>query len=776
MAEGTVKVAVRVRPALPKEEQNSHFNGVIKVIPEAGQVVVVDEHGFAFDYAFDTTTTQEEIYDKCVADVISKVTTGYNCSVLMYGQTGSGKTYTMGTNYGASGRDGANLGIIPRALEDLFESILRTEAGEWSIEVSFLEIYNENVYDLLTDPKGREPIQIREHGKVVMLPGLVQRQVMTPSEALLCLEQGCYARSTGATLVNSSSSRSHAIFTVHLQCLRKGTLFTSKLQLVDLAGSETIKNTHSVGARRKEGVNINLGLLALGNVINALCSHPGKALHIPYRDSCLTRLLAESLNGSSHTVMIACISPTASDWMETLKTLRYAERAQQIKTKPVINRSNKENFWYRGTPAPTPARKRYTCHPSLKTPRDAPVGHQGPHKMASTPVDGMPDEKSASFRSTSSRSSLFSNASNLSPVMQQAFPLTPLVERVCERLEKSTFTAGLLKRLDSFLVPAEKENYREGERCLSPLQLGDANNRTTKRKATEDNHDVSKELEPDHKVPRAAAADTVIRRRRTTMTRLNRASRSPDDSIKENNQSKSDESDTTMIEMAPSVTEGGPPQPKPPPDAPPSVIANRTRRRTTMFGRSEKVQEPAETQRTRTSICSGPDCNDNDVTLTESAPAQNEGGLPQLRPAASVPQSAVACRTRRRTTVFAQPAPPGELRDRRSMFCGPKRDKPRKAASLQLTARKPEEMQRKHRSDSLKLLQTGSEKRLQTFACVGPKTAKARISLKCDLGKHILALHRELKGNFKDFADLKDVEGLSQNFFKKFMSSNILTV
>ncbi|CAN7987513.1 unnamed protein product, partial [Ixodes pacificus] len=217
MAEGTVKVAVRVRPPFPEEERDRNLDGIIRVTPEAGQVVVVDDYGFTYDYAFDTATTQEEIYDKCVADVVS-----YNCSVLMYGQTGSGKTYTMGTDYRASGGNGASPGIIPRALNDLFESILDTEACNWSVEVSFLEIYNESVYDLLTDRKSREPIQIREHGKVVMLPGLVRREVKTPAEALQCLEQGCCTRSTGATLVNSCSSRSHAIFTVHLKCLLEG--------------------------------------------------------------------------------------------------------------------------------------------------------------------------------------------------------------------------------------------------------------------------------------------------------------------------------------------------------------------------------------------------------------------------------------------------------------------------------------------------------------------------------------------------------------------------
>lgn len=757
MAEGTVKVAVRVRPPFPEEEQDRNLDGIIRVTPEAGQVVVVDDYGFTYDYAFDTATTQEEIYDKCVADVISKVTAGYNCSVLMYGQTGSGKTYTMGTDYRASGGNGTSPGIIPRALNDLFESILDAEACNWSVEVSFLEIYNESVYDLLTDRKSREPIQIREHGKVVMLPGLVRREVKTPAEALQCLEQGCCTRSTGATLVNSCSSRSHAIFTVHLKCLLEGMLFMSKLQLVDLAGSETIKNTQSVGARRKEGVNINLGLLALGNVINALCSHHGKTPHIPYRDSCLTRLLAESLNGTSHTVMIACISPTASNCMETLKTLRYADRARQIKTKPVINRSNKENLWSRGTPAPTPARWRYTSQTSLKTPRDALTGRQQSCKMASTP-----DESNASFCSTTSTMSLLSKMSSISPVAQQTFPLTPLVERVCQRLEQSTFS-NLMKKMESFMVQPEK-NCGEDDPALMPLQFGDRTVRARKRKTAKDLLDVSDELEkPALKIFKAPAADGAVRRRRTTMVLQRETLRSSGGSDKENNLSKSDEEGTTMIEMDLTLIERTPPQQ--PASPPQSVVATRTRRRTTMLGQSERVQELGEARRTRTSVSRDPDCNNGTLTV----PAARESACPKQERAADVPQSAIAQRTRRRTTVFAQPqraqepAFPRGLRNRRSMFCGPDRSQPCKAPSQKLAGVSVEEIQRKHLGDSLKLLQTGSEKCLQTFACVGPKTAK------------MLALHRELKGNFKSFSDIKNVQGLSKNFYEKFMSSNILT-
>ncbi|KAL3212426.1 hypothetical protein MRX96_035927 [Rhipicephalus microplus] len=343
--EEPVKVAIRVRPPFP--EQSREFLSPIEVVPESAQLIVAGEHGFTFDYVFDASTSQEELYTRCVADLIGKVTTGYNCCVLMYGQTGSGKTYTMGTDYSRSEVPATNEGIIPRALRDLFDCLTRLQDGCWTTKVSFLEIYNENVFDLLANPKEREAIPIREVGKVIVLKGLVQQAVGSPEEALRCLEQGCRNRSTGATLLNSCSSRSHAIFTIHLQGQVEGAMYTSKLQLVDLAGSEGIGRTLSVGDRRKEGVSINLGLLALGNVINSLCSHNGKPQFISYRDSSLTRLLRDSLNGGSFTVMIACISPAICDIPETNNTLRYADRARQIKTKPVIKRAYSESTPYR---------------------------------------------------------------------------------------------------------------------------------------------------------------------------------------------------------------------------------------------------------------------------------------------------------------------------------------------------------------------------------------------------------------------------------------------
>ncbi|KAH7958328.1 hypothetical protein HPB49_000849 [Dermacentor silvarum] len=460
IADEAVKVAVRVRPLFP-EEQSLDLRSPIEVVPENAQLIVASEYGFSFDYTFDAGTTQEELYTHCVADLIGKVTTGYNCCVLMYGQTGSGKTYTMGTDYDQSQVPPANEGIIPRALRDLFACLTRQQEGCWTAKVSFLEIYNECVFDLLATPKDREAIPIREVGKVIVLKGLVHQVVESPEEALRCLAQGCRNRSTGATLLNSCSSRSHAIFSIHLQGQVEGAMYTSKLQLVDLAGSEAVKRTHSIGDRRKEGVSINLGLLALGNVINSLCSHNGKSQFISYRDSSLTRLLRDSLNGGSFTVMIACISPAICNIPETINTLRYADRARQIKTKPVINKTNKENILHRRhldfPPPYTPSHWQATHQTPLRTPLcPKAVGSSVKRRPKVSAVQlestllAAPTEEDTHISSSANAS--FTTAESLSPVRQcPTLPLTPLVERLCERLEPS-LRKDIGKRMESFMA------------------------------------------------------------------------------------------------------------------------------------------------------------------------------------------------------------------------------------------------------------------------------------------------------------------------------------
>ena len=341
---------------------------------------------FTFDAVYDGNSRQETIYDDCVRELVAGCFGGYNATVLAYGQTGSGKTHTMGS----SSVDTVLLeeqGIIPRAVRQMFDEIHHrkmTQPG-WSCKVfvSFLEIYNEEFKDLLdTQPlvgaKGKNNIALREgpNGSIQVV-GASEESVCSYDDMLQCLEKGTVCRSVGSTSMNAVSSRSHAIFTVTIEqttvdaqqshnatdtsenvepnagegpeataaCSRlepATSVMTSKFHFVDLAGSERAKKTGAEGGRLKEGININYGLLVLGNVISALGDESRKGSHVPYRDSKLTRMLQDSIGGNSRTLMIACISPADSNFAESYNTITYANRARNIKNKPVVNRDARD--------------------------------------------------------------------------------------------------------------------------------------------------------------------------------------------------------------------------------------------------------------------------------------------------------------------------------------------------------------------------------------------------------------------------------------------------
>ncbi|KAK4336765.1 hypothetical protein RND71_044067 [Anisodus tanguticus] len=290
---------------------------------------------------------------------------GYNATIVAYGQTGSGKTYTMGTAFGI--KDSEENGIIQRAVDHLFEGISKRQQAarnlnlpipEFKVTAQFLELYNEDIIDLLSDDKTKNAnikIHEDENGSIYTM-GTATITVKSPDTTLQCLQKGALSRQTGSTNMNAQSSRSHAIFTIFIKQQRvvqiennhhmeteveiKNQEFetlTAKFNFVDLAGSERLKRTGATGDRAKEGISINTGLLSLGNVISALGDKNKRALHVPYRDSKLTRLLQDSLGGNSRTLMIACISPSDRDFMETLGTLRYANRAKNIRNKVVAN-------------------------------------------------------------------------------------------------------------------------------------------------------------------------------------------------------------------------------------------------------------------------------------------------------------------------------------------------------------------------------------------------------------------------------------------------------
>uniref|UniRef100_A0A8C3A0U9 Kinesin family member 21A n=1 Tax=Cyclopterus lumpus TaxID=8103 RepID=A0A8C3A0U9_CYCLU len=354
----------RIRPQLAREKiEGCHI--CTYVMPGEPQVILGKDKSFTYDYMFDMDSQQEAIYSSCTEKLIEGCFEGYNATVFAYGQTGSGKTYTMGTGFDVNiGEE--ELGIIPRAVHHLYKGIEQrrqaaqeqgSPAPEFKINAQFLELYNEEVLDLFDSTRDKDQ---KSHIKIhedtaggIYTVGVTTRTVSSEAEMMQCLKLGALSRTTASTQMNVQSSRSHAIFTIHLCQVRvcasdnvvsngnsemdEYETLTAKFHFVDLAGSERLKRTGATGDRAKEGISINCGLLALGNVISALGDRSKRSSHVPYRDSKLTRLLQDSLGGNSQTVMIACISPSDRDFMETLNALKYANRARNIKNKVMVN-------------------------------------------------------------------------------------------------------------------------------------------------------------------------------------------------------------------------------------------------------------------------------------------------------------------------------------------------------------------------------------------------------------------------------------------------------
>ncbi|KAJ1963234.1 hypothetical protein GGI12_002172 [Dipsacomyces acuminosporus] len=342
---------------------------------------------FNFDYVFGPESQQQSVYDAAISPLLARFVEGYNVTILAYGQTSSGKTYTMGTDAEDTSllSDGAGLpttGIIPRALRWIFQWVHAQNMGSGNGEnsgftslnqstpraspvqsgidarISFLEVYNEVLIDLIAQRQCRgvrPPIFIREDTKGnILWTGVKEVPVADAHDAMAILIDGSHERQTGVTRMNEKSSRSHAIYTISLTqtrlrkrsgsaesgepAAREPVKIVSKLHFVDLAGSERLKKTLAVGERQREGISINSGLLALGNVISALGdTQRGPMSYVPYRDSKLTHMLRDSLGGNAQTLLIACVSAAESNLAETVNTLKYAARARNIKNRGGVN-------------------------------------------------------------------------------------------------------------------------------------------------------------------------------------------------------------------------------------------------------------------------------------------------------------------------------------------------------------------------------------------------------------------------------------------------------
>ena len=386
------KVVVRVRPPLPRELSGElPFTNIIAIdgheqaitisenvdslMDENGQITnsgAYTSHSYVFDQVYDPSSSQKKVYETTARGIVDSALQGYNATIFAYGQTGTGKTFTMeGFSEGSSGVEAR--GIIPRAIEQIFGYIQRNASPRmrFLVRASYLQIYNEMISDLLKPE--RSNLSIREDKKRgVFVDGLSEWVVRSPAEIYGLMQRGGAVRATGETKMNEVSSRSHAVFIViaeqsetvyvdakgkemspedfqkfmHGRGVRREqemskledhvrqSFKVGKLNLVDLAGSERVRLSGATGQRLEESKQINRSLAALGNVISALTDTKGRT-HVPYRDSKLTRMLEDSLGGNCRTTMMAMISPALEAMVETLSTLKFANRAKNIKNEGI---------------------------------------------------------------------------------------------------------------------------------------------------------------------------------------------------------------------------------------------------------------------------------------------------------------------------------------------------------------------------------------------------------------------------------------------------------
>ena len=363
-----LKVYIRVRPPLMSEKESSlPFRSVASVSDDKTTISLIEylgfefdeaskqkeiidnpshflPHPYTFDHIFDMDSTQDDVYQIAAVPAVESLMSGYNSSIFAYGQTGTGKTYTMeGFSYNYLS---PKKGLIPRAIENIFNYIENNSNSDTTfiIRVTYLQIYNESIDDLLKTEK--KHLSIRESNKKgIYVEGLSEWAVCSPNDIYALLERGAQNRTKAHTNMNDVSSRSHAVFTIILEQMKinkgKKKFKCGKLNMVDLAGSERVKLSGATGKQLDESRRINKSLSALGNVINALTDP--KTKHIPYRDSKLTRLLQNSLGGNCKTSMIAMISPYDGSFNESISTLNFAKRAKSIRIKASINEEVNQN-------------------------------------------------------------------------------------------------------------------------------------------------------------------------------------------------------------------------------------------------------------------------------------------------------------------------------------------------------------------------------------------------------------------------------------------------
>lgn len=372
---------------------------------------------FVFDRLFDVDATQRAVYESTITPLLDSVLDGFNGTVFAYGATGCGKTYTI------SGSP-ENPGLIFLAMQELFARIEELkDTKNFELSLSFLEIYNESIRDLLCPETSSKKLVILEDSQEgIRVAHLSHHHPQTVEDVMDLVIRGNMNRTTSATDANETSSRSHAVLQIHIMQrnrtadLKSDHTFAT-LSIIDLAGSERAATTKNRGDRLYEGANINRSLLALGNCINALCVSDGtrRTCHIPYRDSKLTRLLKFSLGGNCKTVMIVCISPSSTHYDETLNTLKYANRAKEIKTK--VSRNNQTLDRHVGSYLKMISQQRQEIEELRRREQVVVDMRLTKYRLSREKVQLAIDDCVQSVRAAYSRAGSFHNAKNLKSLM-----------------------------------------------------------------------------------------------------------------------------------------------------------------------------------------------------------------------------------------------------------------------------------------------------------------------------------------------------------------------
>jgi len=768
-------VAVRVRPMLSTEQDN-----VIDI--DGSQVVVAAEKVFNFDEIFGPAVSQEELYERLIFSNVEKVLEGFNATVFSYGQTGTGKTFTMGTDIrGMNGEHEEQRGIVSRVLQHIFNS---NKLDLMTVKISFYEINKGQVYDLINPSSSKVPLQVKEVQPVFKIVQLTEVEVNTVADAVNLLSKGSKIRSTEATCMNSSSSRSHAIFTISLvsRDSTDGSTVTRKINLVDLAGSENANRTQAVGIRFNEGVGINLGLSTLSRVVTALSK---KAQHVPYRDSALTKVLKESLQSHCYITMVSCISPSSTDVQETISTLRFSDSAKQLRTKPVpshLLNSCRDSVAKKKIHAlripPTPLQVNNTIHtvtPSksvksgFKRALNSTIGTPGKRArgevngiIPATPVmrmmkpmtsttskyrgqnDGLCDlsgvsmiEPPSDMSSDSASTSAYTPATGKStlPAEVSTF-LSPLM-----RVVKETFKENMKQELNKMFQDLKADLTSSKSTLKTPVRMA-------KSRATSS---PNRELARTRNSPKDMSEDSDLAN--TTIVLNDMAHSASEDIISGAGVTLPLQERPTLRAVinsaSPELSNAGPTY-----DSPPSA-------------QSRKLPSSPTIEEMERTLGINPD---SPSAIMFTAPTRTVGAKNKNLPKRSSRRTTMMSSELNRTLKEIQNSDHGRRRSVRVAAQGKYYGSPGNEGNRHLLMEQENwkkvdpRRQASHNNKLLDILNTGNAKLLAGLPAVGPKTA------------FLIHQQRELHGYFRSLRELEDIPGISKSFFGKFCRVNQILI